>query len=462
MIVSFVMTFLTTKDRPYLWVFYRFLDMAKQYNWPIIAQEEYFEKPSKLKQMGKRELLDVERVKKQFGYDVPSDEDLEKITPYIITDEFQKKLIQKYGSVNDAHLELMKNRDEDFEKLLICFFEEMSQKEQIESVITLTSFPSLYYVANMYGAKVWNLELGAMRSPIYLDTGYMDENVILGNNSLEQRYSNFCKEISDSKCPVFTHQELLAIMLQNKYLKYLFRVNDKPTHKLGLALGTATWLPFSKNSAMNDEELIYHAQKHYQLSEMLVRRHPGDFAGAMYPSVEYARDTSLNTLEFILKCKKVATLGSNLVIEAMLFNREVVVCQKSAGYYAATHNVEEDYKPSIELLNFIVFGYMVPFEFLTDVKYIRWRLSNPSESSIYKKHLEWYLSKKNISLDEVAIYSNKRLDKLLSLQNFDYTKKDDYSELVRPHIPTISDYKKKIGMLQNEIEKLKQEMENKS
>lgn len=460
MIVSFVMTFLTTKDRPYLWVFYRFLDMAKNYGWPIIAQEEYFEKPSVLKKMGKRELIDVERVKRQFGYNVPTDEDLEKIVPYIITNEFQEKLIEKYGSVNDAHLELMKNRDDEFEELLSGFFEEMSQKEKVECVITLTSFPSLYHIANKYGAKVLNLELGAFRSPTYLDTGYMDEQVILGNNSLEKRYLNFCKEMELSDCPIFTRQELLAIMLRPNYLKYLFRINDNPTHKLGLALGTATWFPFCKNSAMNDEELIYHAQKNYRLGEMLIRRHPGDFAGAMYPSVDYARDTSLNTLEFILRCKKVATLGSNLVIEAMLFGRDVVVYQKSAGYYAAAHKVTEDYKPSIELLNFLIFGYMVPFDFLTDVNYIRWRLSNPSEMDIYMKHLEWYLTQKNIHLNSILTYSGNRLDKLLSLQNFDYSKKDDYSELVRPHIPTISDYKKKVSMIEQEIRILKQERED--
>lgn len=458
MIVSFVMTYLTTKDRPYLWFFYRCLDMAKKYGYPIIAQEEYFEKPSVLKAMGKRELLDKERVKRQFGYEIPSDSDLEKIPKYIISKRFEEMLIQEYGSINDTFLGLLQHRSDKFEELLRSFFREMTKTEPVECILTLTSFPSLYQVAEEYNAKVINLELGALRSPTYLDTGYFDENVILGNNSVEKRYKQFLLEQKQRKdCPVFTNKEILAIFMQPKYLKYIFRIKEKPSYEIGAALGTATWLPYMRNSNINDEELLWHIGKKYKLNEIRVRRHPGDFAGAIYPSFEYARDTSANTLEFILSCKKIVTLGSNLSIESKLLGRECVVYQKSAGYYMAAHDLEEKIIPTMEYLSFFAFGYMVPFDYLTDVEYIRWRLTNPPETEIYRKHLQFYLSRKNIRLDEINGSAENRYLEMLKMQDFDFSTKDDFSDMVRPHIATLSDYKKKISMLENELKQAKGE-----
>lgn len=458
MIVSFVMTFLTTKDRPYLWVFYRFLDMAKKYGWPIIAQEEYFERPSVLRAMGKRELLDTERVKRQFGYDIPVDSDLDKIQKYVISKNFQEMLIKEYGSINDAFLSLLTQRSDKFEELLRSFFREMERTGPVECILTLTSFPSLYQVAKEFHARVINLEMGALRSPMYLDTGYFDENVILGNNSVESRYEQFLRELDQGKdCPIFTNKEILAIFMEHKYLKYIFRLNEKPAYEIGAALGTATWFPYMRNSHINDEELLWHVGRKYSLEEIKVRRHPGDFAGALYPSFEYARDTSVNTLEFLLSCKKIVTLGSNLSIEAKLLGRECVVYQRSAGYYMAAHDLEEKVIPTMEYLSFFAFGYMVPFAYLTDVEYIRWRLTNPPETEIYLKHLQFYLDQKKIRLEEIKVSPEDRYMEMLKMQDFDFSTKDDFSDMVRPHIATLSDYKKKTVLLEKELKKVKGE-----
>lgn len=460
MIASFVMSLLTTKDRPYLWTFYRFLDMAKNYGWPIVAQEEYFEKPSVLKEMGKRELLDAERVKRQFGYIVPNDDDLNKITSYKIPQKFMNELIDEYGSINDAFIGLMTIHNQKFEELMDSFFLDMEKKEPIECILTLTSFESLDYIAQKYNTKVIKIELGALRSPTYIDTAFFDTENILGNNSVEKRYSNFFLEIQNSplKVTLFSRRELLALVLQGKYLKYVYRSSDTPKYDIGVALGTATWIPYMRNSFINDEELLWNVGKKYKLEDMLIRRHPGDFAGAKYPAYEYCLDTSVNTIEFILKCKKIVTLGSNLSFEAKLFGREAVVYQKSSGYFMAAHNLDEKVLAPDEYLCFFAFCYMIPMELLTKPEYIRWRLSNPSECEIYNYHLNYYLKQKDIDLSKVNNCSKKeKFEQILELQHFDFEKRDDFSDIKRAHIPTLSDYEKKIKLLEAEICKLKED-----
>ena len=457
MIASFVMTFLTNKDRPYLWVFYRFLDMAKEYNWPIIAQEEYFEKPSVLKKMGKRELLDAERVKRQFGYNVPSDDDLDKIEKFIIPKEFIEELRRDYGSNNDMFVGLLKKRNDKLESLLESFFSEMERKEEVECILALTSFPSLDYVANKHGTKVIKIELGALRTPTYFDTAFFDEHDILGNNSVEERFLRFQKELDGDvdKPLLLDRKEILAVMFEDKYLRYIFKLDQKPKYELGIALGTATWLPYIRNSQINDEELLWLAEQKYSKNDILMRKHPGDFAGARYPQFEYCLDTSVNTIEFILKCKRIATLGSNLSFESKLLGKETAVFQKSSGYYMSAHNLDDRVLTPELFINFFVFGYLIPMEMMTDPTYIRWRLDCPSEIEIYNKHMSFYFLKRGIEKDKWNL-SHSLLDQILKQRGFNYDTKDDFSDIVRPHIPTLSDYKKKIDQLEKRIEELEE------
>ena len=46
---------------------------------------------------------------------------------------------------------------------------------------------------------------------------------------------------------------------------------------------------------------------------------------------------------------------------------------------------------SVDILNFILLNYLVPFELGGSPAYSRWRLTNPSEIEIRRKHLEFYL-----------------------------------------------------------------------
>ena len=44
----------------------------------------------------------------------------------------------------------------------------------------------------------------------------------------------------------------------------------------------------------------------------------------------------------------------------------------------------------VRWLNWIVFGYLIPFELVFDPDYCRWRLTDPSETEIYlDNHKRW-------------------------------------------------------------------------
>jgi hypothetical protein len=57
-------------------------------------------------------------------------------------------------------------------------------------------------------------------------------------------------------------------------------------------------------------------------------------------------------------------------------------------------NFSEDVPLEDELLriNFLAFGYLVPYESIYDTEYLQWRLSQPREMDIYDRHLRYYLN----------------------------------------------------------------------
>lgn len=52
-------------------------------------------------------------------------------------------------------------------------------------------------------------------------------------------------------------------------------------------------------------------------------------------------------------------------------------------------------------LNFIAFGYLIPYEKMLDVDYLRWRLRGPSETEIYRENLRFYCKLRKVPEEEL-------------------------------------------------------------
>ena len=462
MIVPFIMTMLTIQDRPYLWAFYKFLDYAKRRNGALIAQEEYFADPSELAEMGRAEACNKAwNENNELRYDLPRKEDFEFIKKYMIPKSFEEDLIKRTGSINDAQMYLLKETDGKLKEILGKYMDEIREEsaDGIHAFITLCHNPSLSAAAAERNIPVIHFEIGTFREPTYLKTGYFDLNCLYGAASTEKRYQAFLSEIERNPIPVLSNKEILAIMLRKEYLHYLNRMDHKPKYEMGIALGYAVWPIYQRNTYCDDSELLYRAKKLYSVDELLVRRHPGDPLGAAYPRYDYCRDASATPLDFLLQCKRIASVGSNLSFEAMMFGRTSYVLTECPYTYRAKRVIEDTALQDYDMyyLNFFTFAYLIPFSLLWDEDYIKWRLTGPDEADIYRKHLEFYCVQKGIPMKILESDPAGRLHKILEAQDYDL--EADYANVkLKPkRVFTVSDYKKEISRLENLLEEKRQD-----
>lgn len=455
MIVSFVMTMLTISDRPYLWAFYKFLDMAQKNNGALIAQEEYFIDPLLLAKKGRVEAYDKawnERC--ELNYDIPTQQTLDEVQKYIIPKSFEEQLIHDKGSINDANMCLLTEEIDELKVMISGFLSAIQDSNQeIDAIMTLCHIPSLSAVAAEFGIPVIHFEMGTFREPTYLKTCYFDFDCLYGSASTEKRYHSFIEEIEKNPVPIMQNQEILALLLQRDYMHYINHFNDSPKYELGIALGYTIWPLYLRNTFCDDSELLYRAGKVYPMDQLLVRKHPSDPQGSTYPRYDYCRDTSATTLDFLLKCKRIASVGSNVSFEGMLWGKTGYVLTDCPYTYKMKREIEDTSLQEFDLhyLNFYIFAYLVPFSLLWDMDYIHWRLTNPSETEIYIKHLKFYFEKKGISFDEF-MQSTNHLEYLLKAQDYDLNASYAKVELKEKRVFTIRQYQNEIKRLRSLLE----------
>lgn len=454
MIVPFVMTMLTTADKPYLWSFYMLMQLAMKQKNVMIAQEEYFTPPSVFEQQGRKEVCD-ENFMKRSGYNKPTDAQIEQLDKYAVPKSLEEELVKEKGCHNAAQIFFLSQRWEKFEALIEQFINEIESKhgEKIDAFMTLCHYPSLCAVAEKHGIRVIHFELGALRDPAYVKTVYFDFCNLYGDSSAERRYKKFCKS-GKKKVPILDKKTILALMYNDNFMKYLTMLGRKPEYKMGVALGYATWPMFQVNTWMNDEELLYQVSKYYKPEEFITRKHPADPASAQYMKYDYSKDIeSTNTVEFILRCERVVSLASNVSFEAMLYGRTAYTMTYYGPYFNSKHDISDTAlcETPDDYVSFYTFGYLTPFDFILDLEYIKWRLTEPSEEEIYNKHLGYYLRKYGL---KAADASSGLYGKIISARKFDLNKEYKFGTARKPAMS--------LRDCQIQIEKLKAELEKKN
>jgi hypothetical protein len=423
MFVPFVFNMSTFSEAPFLWWFYKGLDFIKQTKSAIIAQEIYCTKtPSEFAADGRNEPVNLDFVNEHWFYHLPKNSDLKTEKVYAIPDALLDEIVQEKGSISDAFCALLMQSDKRLESFLcdlICRIESECG-EEIEGFMTLMQFPSLTEAAKRYNIPVIHFELGCWREPTYLHTAFWDLEDLQGGNTLERRWKRFSEERLKRPICIFSKKECLALLLQKNYLGHLELCNKVPKKKIGVALGYATYEIFGYKTHLTDSELLYRTKKHYGLDNMLVRKHPGDPYGAQYPRYGKVMDgMKKSTAEFITDCETVISLLSGTGMEAMLYDRKAITLLPSPSYFASGHEIEgEGLCAGEDFISFFAFCYLIPLEYLTDVEYLRWRLTNPSEREIYYKHIEFYFEKKKLPKELIIQETGSRLEKMLSLQGY--------------------------------------------
>lgn len=413
MIIPFVFNLSTYSETAYAWFFFKSVDMVKRYKWPVIAQEIYLN--TSLKEFirkGQRAVFDKEYIDEHFWYEVPKNKDMHSFSKYPIKDEIVAKLVEDTGSYNDASKLILSEPYEPMVKMLCEYIEDIRKKysEPIEAFCTLCHCPSLSAAAEKYNIPVVHYEMGPFREPTYNKTAYFDLKSTNLGDTVKTRYAKFLSEMKGDK-RLMSGKEILALMLRRENLDLLKKYSIKPKQKCGVALGYAITELFLAQTGYNDGELLFRVEKAYGKENMSVRLHPADPYGARYPKYGSCYDPKKHsTIDFIMSCEEIFSVGSNVCIEAMFWGRKTHVIVKGPAYWGAVNSVEEKGRlTDMEYLNFFAFNYLTPFRFMMDPEYIRWRLTDPSEKEIFEKHTAVYLANENLPADTFSLNGKERL-----------------------------------------------------
>lgn len=423
MFVPFVFSMSTFVDAPYLWWFCKGLDFIKRNNSAMIAQEIYCTTPiSEFAAKGRREVFDQALVDSSWGYKLPKNRDIQSKRLYSIPDHLLDELIREQGGITNCFCYLLSQSYPLFEDFLYNLMSriELECGEKIEGFITLMHCPSLSAAAKRRNIPVIHFEMGCWREPTYLQTAFWDLESTTGGTTLEKRWKKFCQENEQRQISIFSKQECLATLLKKENLRYITLCDQKPKKKIGVILGYATYELFSYKTHLNDAEMLYRVKKAYGLEHMLIRKHPGDPYGAQYPIYTAAMDqVRRSTPEFIADCETIISLLSGSGMEAMLYDRKAITLLPSPSYLASGHEIEgKGLCAGEDFISFFAFCYLIPLEYLMDVEYLRWRLTNPSEREIYYKHIKFYFDKKKIPKELIIQETGSRLSRMLSVQGY--------------------------------------------
>lgn len=425
MFVPFVFTLDPANDNYYLWIFYKFLNMAKRYNWPIIAQEKYFTEQPTFIESGFAETN--AEVAENFEYDVPTLDDMYKIQQYPILKYVEENLINEFGSQTAAWLYLVNKRSKSLEECICTILDDIIEenKDNIEGIFTFCDIPSLTYIAEQRNIPVFQFEWGPFRGPVYRKTAYMNFGGRVNvKNDLENRYGQFIKEVEENPVRFLSRKEILSMFLDYKFINNINLLDCKPQYEMGIACTyTMDLIMFANSSFLNNLELITMVKRYYNENVLAIRFHPGDPAKAN-PS-NHLVDNSATPMEFINHCKRIAVVSSNMAFEAMLWGRTAYVLGNSPYAFKSQRDLSivDESIVDLEFVNYVTFAYLIPYELMLDVEYLRWRLTNPTELEIYNYNLNYYLSCRGIEPNILDENGTERLRKMLLVQGFDLSGK---------------------------------------
>ena len=395
-------------DYDHLSVFYFYVNMILNKKGPIIAHERYFSNPNDILKIENVMKLGIHHLAQEMQYKIPSCEELNSIGKYCIPQNFEDEIISEYKTQRECWKDILLNENLKFTSLIDSLFNkiETDYNDKIEAVLCFYCPASLKKIADIRNIPVIFNERTSFRPPLFISMGYFDTKESYGTGELETRYNRFKNELPNSSAVLFERKEILSIFMTSYGLNYLEYVDKiKPVKELGICNVDPGILTLIDGLFSNNE--LYHTALKKYLPENIAFRNRSDRQSAF---------------EFILSCKRIASVHSNMSFDTMLLGR--ISCSYGASPFAfmANKGIEDENVKitDIDFINFVVFGYFVPWNLLRNEEYIRWRLSKPSEIDIYNKHLDFILKTRGLELVDLLNLNtkdNNRLCYILSHQN---------------------------------------------
>lgn len=448
----------------YLWVFHKFVDFCTKNNFPIIAQEEYFKSPEFYNNA-------TNFMARDYEFSVPDEDTLISMLKYQITFEETKSILSMYEDTEKCWLDLLKNRNEVLENIIeskIKMIQKNYANKKIESILTWVWLPSLKVVCDKLKITLIQLELSAIRKENYNTIlGYFTFDNKYCTKKIEEEYPKF-KTIT-SEIFLYDRPTILTMFLKTINIDYLKSYFDSPKYNFGLDLGMPNECFFNTYSKYSHDEINEKLKSLASKNEILARGHP-HASKAIKGSKKFIIDDSRNSIEWILKCRRIVSSVSNIGFEAMLLGKTSYVLSDSMPFhYKAVKSLSalEDEVVDLSFLNYLIFCYFAPYQLMFDKEYIDFRLTNPSLEEIYIKNQEFIF--KNINWTKQEPVTQKwllehfhKLDKQKVKEILDYKYDSKQNDLENKLEVSYRENEEIKSLLEIKVNELKEKEEIKS
>ncbi len=359
-----------------------------------------------------------DRFYNELEMDRLSVEEIEKLSfcyvPDVIFDEAKEKAGSRTKMLADFSendipalteflIESIKNelisKNENIEYLM-CNVETMASMRTVAQHFNAPLIPYLFAPIKKvhgYAVTLYNSHIGeSIFSTLYAKQGFKD---------FHPEQLEF--DLLDNK-------EILALLGKRKNVVLLPLVEGEGVWDVGVAAQGDALIPqtFIKKW-VTDEDIYFDAERMFGADRIQTRLHPNKMIRIGLGKKHYKNDP----VAFILSSKRLAMVQSQVSLKAALWNRPVCAYAKALPYsFAFSHDLESADRISIELLNYIVFGYLVPSKLMFDKGYWRWRITNPTSNEIYLRHLTYILEE--LGIDQNILFKGSRLKNILEERRY--------------------------------------------
>ena len=218
--------------------------------------------------------------------------------------------------------------------------------------------------------------------------------------------------------PIFDNSEILAILGKQHNLPLIQLLDHNPEYEVARCNDLGAILPRSfAEIRYTDDDLRYETELLYSSKDIKVRTHAAQLG---YMQVDRS-DTHNDPASFILSCKRLAAVHSQIMLKGLLWKRTVISPKYTMGFsFLCTADYKSTAIADLKGLNFYIFCCLIPGDLMFSDAYWKWRMTNPSECEIYKKHLDFYINKLNLPHSILTEESKaRRLRSILESRNCD-------------------------------------------
>ncbi len=359
---------------PYLWLFLKYLHCSNE-KILFITSPDYVEVINDETQHSRWEFDAASMA--SLGYSIPDEQSLAR-HEYLYLDHalYETMLAQHHHDPIKSFTTFLTESISELENELFSLLtKEIIQR--VDAFVSICNCPSLEKVARALNKEVIHLEIGPLRAPMYRNTAYLDFTGVNGNTEARARYES-CQTEIDITCSMndlhryFLEAISLPSSIENQVAGIVLQVEDD-----------SNIIAYSHN--FTNISLISYVRQQHALENILVRAHPGSLF-RLRDDI-FSIDASANSLEFIQKCHSIYTINSSVGLEALLCEKKTNILGDCSYAFVA----EEASGPNrVNAMAFYLFAYLVPFELIFNLEYLRFRLDHPAELDIVRKHLQFY------------------------------------------------------------------------